>query len=42
MKNKEGETINKPIGGNDHCIDAMRYALCSYLDNPNHGEYNVW
>lgn len=42
MKDKEGNTINKPQGGNDHCIDAMRYALSSYLKNPNAGVYNIW
>ena len=42
MKDKEGQTINKPVGGNDHCIDSMRYALSSYLKNPNTGKYYVY
>lgn len=42
MKDKEGQTINKPVGGFDHAIDSMRYALSSYLSNPNAGKYYIW
>ena len=42
LKNKEGETLNKPIDAFNHCIDAMRYALTSQLENPNKGEYYIY
>ena len=42
LKNKEGETLNKPIDAFNHCIDAMRYALTSQLENPNKGAYYIF
>jgi phage terminase large subunit len=29
--NKEGKVINEPKQGNDHCMDAIRYGLDSYI-----------
>ena len=42
LKNKEGETLNKPIDAFNHCIDAMRYAITSQLENPNKGQYYIY
>ena len=42
LKNKEGETLNKPIDAFNHCIDAMRYAITSQLENPNKGHYYIY
>jgi phage terminase large subunit len=41
IKDKEGNTINKPIDSYNHCIDAMRYAITSQLKNPNKGVYSI-
>ena len=41
MKDREGNTINKPIDAFNHCIDAARYAISSQLKNPNAGKYFV-
>jgi phage terminase large subunit len=41
MKDREGNTINKPIDAFNHCIDAARYAITSQLSNPNKGKYNI-
>jgi len=41
QKDKEGNTINKPIDAFNHCIDASRYAITSELHNPNKGIYNI-
>ena len=41
MKDREGNTINKPIQNFDHCIDACRYAITSQLQTPNKGTYNI-
>ncbi len=41
MKDREGNTINKPIDAFNHCIDAARYAITSQLKNPNKGSYNI-
>ena len=41
IKDKEGNTINKPIDNYNHCIDAARYAITSQLCNPNFGKYNI-
>jgi phage terminase large subunit len=41
-KDREGNTINKPINAFDHCIDACRYAITSQLENPNKGKYFVY
>ena len=35
MVNKWGETLDKPMDGNDHCLDAMLYASSLYSANPN-------
>lgn len=41
MKDREGNTINKPIDAFNHCIDAARYAITSQLSNPNKGKYFI-
>ena len=41
IKDREGNTINKPIDNYNHCIDAARYAITSQLGNPNKGKYNI-
>ena len=41
MKDREGNTINKPINAFDHCIDACRYAITSQLQTPNKGKYFI-
>lgn len=40
-KDKEGNSLNKPQG-DDHAIDAMRYGLVTYLDNPSKGQYFIY
>lgn len=42
MKDKEGNTLNKPIDAFNHAIDAARYALTSQLENPNRGKYFIY
>jgi phage terminase large subunit len=42
MKDREGNTLNKPIDAFNHAIDAARYALTSQLENPNRGKYFVY
>jgi phage terminase large subunit len=39
MTDKAGKTLNKAQEGNDHCIDAIRYACYSILSNVNFGKY---
>jgi len=41
IKDREGNKMNKPIDAFNHCIDAMRYALSTQLDNPNRGQYHI-
>tara|TARA_R110002072_G_scaffold21460_5_gene76145 strand:- start:3185 stop:4348 length:1164 start_codon:yes stop_codon:yes gene_type:complete len=41
MKDREGNTVNKPIDAFNHCIDAARYAITSQLQTPNKGKYNI-
>jgi phage terminase large subunit len=41
IKDKEGNKVNKPIDAFNHCIDAMRYALTTQLDNPTRGQYFI-
>ena len=41
MKDREGNTINKPIDSFNHCIDAARYSITSQLQTPNKGTYNI-
>ena len=41
MKDREGNTVNKPIMGFNHCIDAARYAISSQLKTPNKGKYFI-
>ena len=41
MKDREGNTINKPIDAFNHCIDAARYAISSQLKKPNAGKYFI-
>ena len=40
-KDREGNTINKPIDAFNHCIDAARYAISSQLETPNKGKYFI-
>ena len=40
-KDREGNTVNKPIDAFNHCIDAARYAITSQLQTPNKGKYNI-
>jgi len=42
LKDREGNTLNKPLDAFNHCIDAMRYALTSQLENPNKGKYYIY
>jgi phage terminase large subunit len=42
MKDKEGNTLNKPVSAFDHCIDAARYALTSHLENAHRGQYHIY
>ena len=42
LKDREGNTLNKPLDAFNHCIDAMRYALTSQLENPNKGQYYIY
>ena len=42
MKDKEGNTLNKPIDRFNHAIDAARYVLMSELENSHRGDYNIW
>ena len=42
MKDKEGNTLNKPIDRFNHAIDAARYVLMSELENSHRGNYNIW
>jgi len=39
---KTGATINVPIDAFNHCIDALRYAIVSLLENKHKGEYHIW
>jgi len=41
MKDREGNTINKPIDAFNHCIDAARYSITSQLQMPNRGKYFI-
>ena len=42
LKDKDGNTLNKPIDAWNHAIDSMRYALSSHLENPTAGEYFIY
>ncbi len=42
IKDREGNTVNKPIDAFNHCIDAARYAITSQLENPNKGNYFIY
>lgn len=42
-KDKAGNTINKPRGGNDHAIDALRYHEMESVGlKKNYGTYNIY
>jgi phage terminase large subunit len=41
IKDREGNTVNKPIDAFNHCIDAARYAITSQLATPNKGKYFI-
>ena len=41
-KDKEGNTLQKPTGSHPDCIDAARYVLTDYLENPNKGQYYIY
>lgn len=38
---KTGKRLNKPRGGNDHLIDALRYHESQALGNKNYGQYFI-
>mgnify|MGYP003673986557 CR=1 FL=1 len=38
---KSGKQLNKPRGGNDHLIDALRYHEMESLSNKNYGIYHI-
>ena len=38
---KSGKTLNKPKGGLDHLIDALRYHESESLSNKNYGQYFI-
>lgn len=41
-KDKDGNLLNEPIGINDHCIDAARYGLFTYITTYlNRGKYRI-
>jgi len=42
LKDKEGNSLNKPIDAFNHCIDAARYSLSSYVDSQNSGQYFIY
>ena len=38
---KDGKRLNEPIGINDHCLDAARYSVTTWLyENANKGRYS--
>jgi phage terminase large subunit len=41
VKDRDGNTVNKPIDAFNHCIDAARYAITSQLETPNKGKYFI-
>ena len=41
-KDASGKTMNYPVGGFDHALDALRYALWTHFaKNPGYGQYNI-
>ena len=42
MRDKEGNTINKPVDKYNHSIDALRYITTMIIENPHTGTYNIW
>lgn len=42
MRDKEGNTINRPIDKYNHSIDALRYITTMIIENPHTGTYNIW
>ena len=39
---KDGNSLNYPIGDFDHALDAVRYALWTkYAERPGYGIYNI-
>jgi phage terminase large subunit len=38
---RAGKTLNKPAGGRDHLIDALRYHESESLSNKNYGQYFI-
>lgn len=42
LKDQDGNPVNRPIDGYDHCLDALRYATFSRFGvNAGYGEYNI-
>lgn len=39
MKDRDGNALNEPIAVNDHAMDAMRYAIFTWLTEYSSGEY---
>lgn len=41
-KDSSGRAMNYPVGGFDHALDALRYALWTHFaKNPGYGQYNI-
>lgn len=41
QEDRDGKIINKPIAGNDHCLDAVRYAISSLHPHEEEGVSNL-
>jgi len=41
MTERTGELLNKPVDGNDHAVDAMRYAALKFLYTTKSGTYAI-
>ena len=42
LKDMDGNSVNRPIDGYDHCLDALRYAAYSRFGvEAGYGEYNI-
>ena len=41
-KDSDGKSLNYPVGGFEHTLDALRYALWTHFaQNPGYGQYNI-
>ena len=41
VEDRSGKLTNIPQDGNDHLIDAFRYATYNVLSKPNYGTYAI-